>query len=64
MEAEYCSTGSRDMLLVATYDTTEKGVIRKLQVDSDPNVLEFIDIPRHECKTRLKVKDVKWKNTP
>ena len=64
LEAEYCSTGSRDMFLVATYDTTEKGVIRKLQVDSDPNVLEFIDIPRHEWKTRLKVKDVKWKNTP
>lgn len=64
LEAEYCSRGSRDMFLVATYDVTEKGVIRKLQVGSDPNVLEFRDLPRHEWKTRLKVKDMKWKHTP
>lgn len=64
LEAEYCSTGSRDMFLVATYDTEKKGIIRKLQVGSNPNVLEFIDIPHHEWKTRLKVKDMKWKYTP
>lgn len=61
LDLEYNSTGSRTAFVVATYNDTDKGIVRKLDVGTDPNVLEIIDRPKEVWHTRLKVKDVEWK---
>ena len=61
LEAEFVSAQSRTAFMVATYSDSEKGIVRKLDVGTDPNVLEIIDRPKEVWHTRLKVKDVEWK---
>lgn len=61
MKAEYCSTGQRDQIIVATYDSTNKGTVRKFSLGSDANKVEFIERPKEIWNTKLKVKDVEWK---
>ena len=61
MDIEYASAGSRTAFVVATYDETEKGIVRKLDVGTDVNTLEIIDRPNEVWHTRLRVKDVEWK---
>lgn len=62
LEAEYLSKASRTSFMIATYDETEKGIVRKLDVGTNPNVLEIIERPREVWKTRLRIKDIEWKN--
>ncbi len=64
LETDYVSNLRKDEFLMATYDSAEKGMIRKLEVGADPNVTEMIDRPAEVWKTRLKVKDMEWKYTP
>lgn len=61
LDIEYASAGSRTAFVVATYDETEKGIVRKLDVGTDVNTLEIIDRPNEVWHTRLRVKDVEWK---
>lgn len=61
LDIEYCSTGSRTAFVVATYNDTDKGIVRKLDVGTDPNKLEIIHRPKEVWHTRLRVKDVEWK---
>ena len=62
LEAEYMSRGSRTAIIIATYDDDEKGIIRKFDVGTNPNVLELIERPNDVWKTRLRVKDIEWKS--
>ena len=61
LEIEFASAGSRTAFIVATYNDTEKGIVRKLDVGTDVNTMEIIDRPKEVWYTRLRVKDVEWK---
>ena len=61
LDLEAASTGSRTAFMIATYSSSEKGTIRKLDVGTDPNVLEVKDREREVWKTNLRVKDIEWK---
>ena len=61
IEPEFNSKQSRTSFMIATYSDSEKGTVRKLDVGTNPNVLEIIERPREIWKTRLRVKDIEWK---
>ena len=61
LDLEAASTGSRTAFMIATYSDSEKGIIRKLDVGTDPNVLEVKDREKEVWKTNLRVKDIEWK---
>ena len=61
IEPEFNSKQSRTSFMIATYNDSEKGTVRKLDVGTNPNVLEIIERPREVWKTRLRVKDIEWK---
>ncbi len=64
LESEFCSAGEKNAFLMATYNAAgKKGTIRKLTVGNDPNKCEIIDRPDEVWETRLRVKDMEWKNT-
>jgi hypothetical protein len=62
IEPDFLSTQSRNAFFVATYDENEKGTVRKYDAATDPNTLEIIERPCEVWKTRLRVKDIEWKN--
>ena len=62
LEDEFMSRGSRTAIIIATYDDNEKGIVRKFDVGTNPNVLELIERPNDVWKTRLRVKDIEWKS--
>ena len=61
LDLEYNSTQSKTAFVVATYNETDKGIVRKFDVGTNPNVLEIIERPNDVWHTRLRVKDVEWK---
>lgn len=61
LDQEYCSNNSRTAFIVATYNDTDKGIVRKLNVGTDPNKLEIIENPKEVWNTRLRIKDVEWR---
>ena len=61
LEPEYLSKGSRTSFMIATYSDSEKGIVRKYDVGTDPNNLEIVERPGEVWKTRLRVKDIEWK---
>lgn len=62
LEAEFCSTGSPSQFFVATYGDAAKGIIYKMSIGKDPNTLTFEFLEGQKWETRLKVKDMEWKN--
>jgi len=62
LEAEFVSAQSRTAFMVATYSDSEKGIVRKMDVGTNPNVLEIIERPNEVWNTRLRVKDIEWKS--
>lgn len=63
LEGEYCSSSAKDQFLLATYSDVNKGTIYGLRVGGDPDKCEVIENPGAVWKTRLKVRDIEWKNT-
>lgn len=63
LDYEYNSTMSTTAFIIATYNDTDKGIVRKLNVGTDPNKLEIIENPKEVWHTRLRVKDVEWKDS-
>lgn len=61
LDYDFCTDASRTAFIIATYSDSEKGVVRRLDVGTDPNVLEVIDRPKDVWHTRLRIKDVEWK---
>lgn len=61
LDYEFCSAGSRTSFIVATYSDSQKGIVRKMDVGTDPNVLEILDREKEVWKTNLRVKDVEYK---
>ena len=62
LEPDFLSAQSRTQFFVATYSDSEKGTVRKMDVGTNPNVLEIKERPGEEWKTRLRVKDIEWKS--
>ena len=62
LEAEFVSAQSRTAFMVATYSDSEKGIVRKMDVGTNPNVLEIIERPNEVWNTNLRVKDIEWKS--
>lgn len=62
LEAEYCSKGSISEFFVCTWSDSAKGMIYKMNVPNDPNKVEFEMLPGQQWPTRLRVKDIEWKN--
>lgn len=61
LEPDFVSAQSRTQFFVATYSDSEKGTVRKMDVGTNPNVLEIKERPDEVWKTRLRVKDIEWK---
>lgn len=62
LEAEFCSKGSISEFFVCTWSDSAKGMIYKMNVPNDPNKVEFEMLPGQQWPTRLRVKDIEWKN--
>jgi hypothetical protein len=60
LEDEYSSTGTGYRFLAATYDSQKKGEIYFIHIGDDPNQVETIIDSK--WPTRLRVKDMCWKN--
>lgn len=61
LEDDFIPKASTKEFFVATYSDSEKGIVRKYDVGTDPNTLEIIERPGEVWKTRLRVKDIEWK---
>lgn len=62
IKPEFISTNSNYLYLVATYSDQNKGMIYKMERSDDPNTLVFNHVKNQQWPTRLKVKDIEWKN--
>ncbi|MDE6090616.1 MAG: hypothetical protein K2G41_07915 [Duncaniella sp.] len=60
LKPDYLSTGSNYYFLVATYSDEGEGMIYKMERSDDPNSLTMTNLLK--WPSRLKVKDMEWKN--
>ena len=62
LETEYQSGHKSDQLIVATWSDSDKGMIYKYDVNTNPNITEIKLRERDQWPTRLKIKDIEWFN--
>ena len=61
LKHDFVPKASRTEFFIATYSETEKGVVRKVDIGTNPNVLEIIERPNEIWNTDLRVKDIEFK---
>ena len=64
LEMDYNSTGGYLHLCVATWDeSARKGTFQKFTTGTNPNSVEIIELEGQKWPTRLKIKDIDWRNS-
>lgn len=63
LSMEYHSIGEITNFILATYDSTNKGIVRKFDLGTDVNKLEMKERPKDIWKTGMKVKQIQWKDS-